>query len=102
MKKKSIAHLRDNKRLKYAQISLCVMDLPQGSNLSSRENIGQSSHQKKPSHRPQQNPNQQTLTKKGTTACKEGSTTLLRCRGLQDPRSVLRKGTTYLKEGTAG
>jgi hypothetical protein len=103
MKKKSIAHLRDNKPLKYAQISLCVMDLPQGSDLFSRENIGQSSHQKKTSHRTQQIPTQlQTLTKRGTTACKEGPTTLLRCRGLQDPRSVLRKGTTDLKEGTAG
>jgi hypothetical protein len=30
---KSIAHLRDNKPLKYAQISLCVMDLPQGLDL---------------------------------------------------------------------
>jgi hypothetical protein len=47
-------------------------------------------HSNKPSH------------KKGTTACKEGPTTLLRCHGLQDPRSVLRKGTTELKEGTTG
>jgi hypothetical protein len=40
--------------------------------------------------------------KRGTAACKEGPATLLGCRGLQDPRSVLRKGMADLKEGTAG
>jgi hypothetical protein len=38
----------------------------------------------------------------GTAASNEGPATPLRCRGLQDPRSVLNKGTAGFKEGITG